>query len=90
MVLIQSYKTRILYLQALNGFLIMMTQGGKLLYISDNAAEYLGHSMVSAPLSKPTQILVHNPTYSYVALRNAVPVCNTGPKLLDLFYQILL
>ena len=25
----------------------MLTQGGKLLYISDNAAEYLGHSMVS-------------------------------------------
>lgn len=34
-------------LQALSGFLIMMTQNGKLLYISDNAAEYLGHSMVS-------------------------------------------
>lgn len=35
------------YFQALNGFLMMMTQNGKLLYISDNAAEYLGHSMVS-------------------------------------------
>lgn len=33
--------------QALNGFLMMMTQNGKLLYISDNAAEYLGHSMAS-------------------------------------------
>ncbi|CAG9793481.1 unnamed protein product [Diatraea saccharalis] len=33
--------------KALNGFLMMMTQNGKLLYISDNAAEYLGHSMVS-------------------------------------------
>ncbi|XP_076069659.1 uncharacterized protein LOC143041546 isoform X2 [Oratosquilla oratoria] len=31
--------------KALSGFLMMMTQGGKLLYISDNAAEYLGHSM---------------------------------------------
>ncbi|KAJ8923573.1 hypothetical protein NQ315_010152 [Exocentrus adspersus] len=30
---------------ALSGFLMMMTQNGKLLYISDNAAEYLGHSM---------------------------------------------
>lgn len=36
-----------LCLQALSGFLMMMTQHGKLLYISDNAAEYLGHSMVS-------------------------------------------
>lgn len=33
--------------QALSGFLMMLTQNGKLLYISDNAAEYLGHSMVS-------------------------------------------
>ncbi|GBP42381.1 Neuronal PAS domain-containing protein 4B [Eumeta japonica] len=32
--------------KALNGFLMMLTQNGKLLYISDNAAEYLGHSMV--------------------------------------------
>eukprot|EP00093_Oithona_nana_P014106 14106.XXX_142676_122793_1 [CDS] Oithona nana genome sequencing. len=32
-------------LTALNGFLMMATQTGKLLYISDNAAEYLGHSM---------------------------------------------
>ena len=35
------------FTQAMNGFLMMMTQNGKLLYISDNAAEYLGHSMVS-------------------------------------------
>ncbi|KAJ4441491.1 hypothetical protein ANN_11347 [Periplaneta americana] len=34
-------------LSALSGFLMMMTQNGKLLYISDNAAEYLGHSMYS-------------------------------------------
>jgi hypothetical protein len=32
----------------MNGFLMMMTQNGKLLYISDNAAEYLGHSMASS------------------------------------------
>ncbi|XP_063853038.1 PAS domain-containing protein cky-1-like isoform X3 [Scylla paramamosain] len=31
--------------KAMNGFIMMLTQGGKLLYISDNAAEYLGHSM---------------------------------------------
>ena len=29
----------------MNGFLLLTTQTGKLLYISDNAAEYLGHSM---------------------------------------------
>ncbi|XP_076316369.1 uncharacterized protein LOC143228849 isoform X2 [Tachypleus tridentatus] len=31
--------------KSLSGFLMMMTRSGKLLYISDNAAEYLGHSM---------------------------------------------
>ena len=36
------------FLQGLNGFIMMTTQTGKLLYISDNAAEYLGHSMVSS------------------------------------------
>lgn len=35
-----------MYFQAMNGFMMMMTQNGKLLYISENAAEYLGHSMV--------------------------------------------
>ena len=34
------------FFQAMNGFLLLATQTGKLLYISDNAAEYLGHSMV--------------------------------------------
>lgn len=34
-----------MFSQALSGFLMMLTQNGKLLYISDNAAEYLGHSM---------------------------------------------
>lgn len=43
-----NYYTSFFFLfQALSGFLLMMTQNGKLLYISDNAAEYLGHSMVS-------------------------------------------
>ena len=32
-------------MQALNGFVMMITQTGKLLYISENASEYLGHSM---------------------------------------------
>lgn len=29
----------------MSGFIMMMTHQGKLLYISENAAEYLGHSM---------------------------------------------
>ncbi|KAL6431261.1 hypothetical protein ACFW04_007145 [Cataglyphis niger] len=31
--------------KAMSGFIMMMTQQGKLLYISENAADYLGHSM---------------------------------------------
>ncbi|XP_044741740.1 neuronal PAS domain-containing protein 4 [Chrysoperla carnea] len=42
---LQSATPSIGFSKALNGFLMMMTQNGKLLYISDNAAEYLGHSM---------------------------------------------
>ncbi|XP_050313606.1 PAS domain-containing protein cky-1 isoform X2 [Anthonomus grandis grandis] len=41
----QTSTPNIGFSKALNGFLMMMTQNGKLLYISDNAAEYLGHSM---------------------------------------------
>jgi hypothetical protein len=33
--------------QAINGFLLITTREGKLLYISENITEYLGHSMVS-------------------------------------------
>lgn len=35
------------YLQSLTGFLLLTTRDGKLLYISENVTEYLGHSMVS-------------------------------------------
>ncbi|XP_049821598.1 neuronal PAS domain-containing protein 4 isoform X2 [Aethina tumida] len=41
----QSPTPNIGFSKALSGFLMMTTQNGKLLYISDNAAEYLGHSM---------------------------------------------
>jgi len=33
------------FAKALDGFLLMITQTGRILYISENAAEYLGHSM---------------------------------------------
>lgn len=46
-----------MYFQAMNGFMMMMTQNGKLLYISENAAEYLGHSMVCINI---TTILTEN------------------------------
>ncbi|KAG5682281.1 hypothetical protein PVAND_011644 [Polypedilum vanderplanki] len=42
---LQNITPNIGFSKALSGFLMMLTQNGKLLYISDNAAEYLGHSM---------------------------------------------
>ncbi|XP_042219544.1 neuronal PAS domain-containing protein 4-like [Homarus americanus] len=44
------------FLKALSGFLMMLTQGGKLLYISDNAAEYLGHLCINTPQE---DLLIH-------------------------------
>lgn len=41
---------------------MMLTQNGKLLYISDNAAEYLGHSMVSHSIIK----YMHNDQTNYL------------------------
>ncbi|VDM98299.1 unnamed protein product, partial [Onchocerca ochengi] len=32
--------------RALRGFLLMITKFGKIVYISDNASDYLGHSVV--------------------------------------------
>lgn len=34
-------------MQALPGFLMLLTGEGKLLYLSDSVSEHLGHSMVS-------------------------------------------
>lgn len=35
--------------KAMKGFLMMLTRNGKMLYISENASEYLGHSVVRSP-----------------------------------------
>lgn len=50
-------------LQAMSGFLMMLTQNGKLLYISDNAAEYLGHSMVSITVKNLSNFHVSHESY---------------------------
>lgn len=38
-------------MQALPGFLLLLTGEGKLLYLSDSVSEHLGHSMVSTAQS---------------------------------------
>lgn len=40
----------------MTGFLLITTREGKLLYISENVTEYLGHSMVSLQQSFRTEI----------------------------------
>lgn len=35
------------FLQALHGFILVTTTDGRLVYVSENVAEYLGQSMVS-------------------------------------------
>ncbi|XP_048517378.1 neuronal PAS domain-containing protein 4 [Dendroctonus ponderosae] len=70
--------------KALSGFLMMMTQNGKLLYISDNAAEYLGHSMVSV---LKEDLLIHGDSvydiidkqdHQAIQCELGRPVVNTG------------
>jgi PAS domain S-box-containing protein len=41
-----STETPFEFAQSMNGFLLSVTREGKLLYISENVTEYLGHSMV--------------------------------------------
>ena len=41
----------LLLFQALTGFILVTTRDGKLVYISENVTEYLGHSMVGPSLS---------------------------------------
>lgn len=43
-------------MQALPGFLMLVTGEGKLLYLSDSVSEHLGHSMVSTHTHTYTQI----------------------------------
>lgn len=51
---------------------MMMTQNGKLLYISDNAAEYLGHSMVS--------VLQVSEPFEHISLRVSLIPLNFDTK----------
>jgi hypothetical protein len=38
---------RVFDMQAMPGFILVVSTDGKLLYVSDNVADYLGHSSVS-------------------------------------------
>ena len=52
--------------QAMTGFLLITTREGKLLYISDNVTEYLGHSMVNITL------LVNDTLYTIIFTINGI------------------
>ena len=59
---------------------MMTTQTGKLLYISDNAAEYLGHSMVSNDYSLVTKFREKFPYLSHFRLSFVCVFCIFWPS----------
>ncbi|KAL1493132.1 hypothetical protein ABEB36_011252 [Hypothenemus hampei] len=70
------------FTKALSGFLMMMTQNGKLLYISDNAAEYLGHSMVS--VSKEDLLIHGDSVYDIIDKQDHQAIqCELGRPLVS-------
>lgn len=65
-------------MQALPGFLMLLTGEGKLLYLSDSVSEHLGHSMVRLLLhTQPLQPPPHDGGVS-VGLDLNVSLCFSG------------
>lgn len=48
-------------MQALPGFLMLLTGEGKLLYLSDSVSEHLGHSMVSPNKTSLFVVILKSP-----------------------------
>lgn len=48
-------------MQALPGFLMLLTGEGKLLYLSDSVSEHLGHSMVSPNRTSLFVVILKSP-----------------------------
>ncbi|XP_022531783.2 neuronal PAS domain-containing protein 4B isoform X1 [Astyanax mexicanus] len=67
----------------LPGFLVVLTSEGKLLYLSDNVAEHLGHSMVDLVAQSDSVYDIIDPTDHFTMRSNLVPV--TTPETERLF-----
>ncbi|XP_076835765.1 neuronal PAS domain-containing protein 4B isoform X2 [Brachyhypopomus gauderio] len=68
---------------ALPGFLLLLTSEGKLLYLSDNVAEHLGHSMVDLVAQSDSVYDIIDPADHFIMRSNLVPV--TAPDTERLF-----
>ncbi|XP_069036306.1 neuronal PAS domain-containing protein 4A [Lepisosteus oculatus] len=61
------------FVQALSGFLLVMTSEGKLLYLSENVTEHLGHSMVDLVAQGDSVYDIIDPTDHFVMRSNLLP-----------------
>ncbi|XP_050949688.1 neuronal PAS domain-containing protein 4B isoform X2 [Labeo rohita] len=61
-------------LHTLPGFLLVLTSEGKLLYLSDNVAEHLGHSMVDLVAQSDSVYDIVDPADHFIMRGNLVPI----------------
>ncbi|XP_041948534.1 neuronal PAS domain-containing protein 4B [Alosa sapidissima] len=64
-------------LNALPGFLLLISSEGKLLYLSDNVAEHLGHSMVDLVAQSDSVYDIIDPNDHFILRNNLVPTTAT-------------
>ncbi|XP_062393504.1 neuronal PAS domain-containing protein 4B [Sardina pilchardus] len=64
-------------LSALPGFLLLISSEGKLLYLSDNVAEHLGHSMVDLVAQSDSVYDIIDPNDHFILRNNLVPTTAT-------------
>ncbi|XP_026868770.2 neuronal PAS domain-containing protein 4A [Electrophorus electricus] len=61
------------FVQAMPGFLMLLTAEGKLLYLSDSVSEHLGHSMVDLVAQGDSVFDIIDPTDHFIMRSNLVP-----------------
>ncbi|KAG1940639.1 neuronal PAS domain-containing protein 4B [Pimephales promelas] len=64
-------------LHTLPGFLLVLTSEGKLLHLSDNVAEHLGHSMVDLVAQGDSVYDIIDPADHFIMKGNLVPITST-------------
>ncbi|XP_042564434.1 neuronal PAS domain-containing protein 4B [Clupea harengus] len=64
-------------MNSLPGFLLLISSEGKLLYLSDNVAEHLGHSMVDLVSQSDSVFDIIDPNDHFILRSNLVPTTTT-------------
>ncbi|TRY87402.1 hypothetical protein DNTS_013888 [Danionella cerebrum] len=64
-------------LHTLPGFLLLLTSEGKLLYLSDNVADFLGHSMVDLVAQSDSVYDIVDPADHFIMRGNLVPIATS-------------